>query len=201
MRWPSSDFESRRIFEQGPRVLAEGLPELPEPLNDTMCIPVAYWTAAESAVVLFLHWDASPIDGKVMTSVWSPQFLRDGGSWRSVSPIFGHGWGTDPINGTPTTYALGGRSICTGGEHRPHAIGPGCPFVVMGEVAALVTELSVVQSTVVRRRLDSHFGAWVVCMEEAGPYAIEAYDSSGELVGRIEGSAQPADVRRLRSPG
>lgn len=36
-----------------------------------------------------------------------------------------------------------------------------------------------------RRRLESHFGAWVICTEQTSPFQVTALDENGAVLGSI----------------
>jgi hypothetical protein len=70
----------RRI---GIDVLDHGLPALPQTLTHQMAIPLAYWTAGQNAVVLFLQFDRAGNE-------WDPfavmaTFTREHGQWTAAS--------------------------------------------------------------------------------------------------------------------
>jgi TolA-binding protein len=49
-------FDPQNMGRTGIAVLENGLPPLPEPLTHRMAVPMAYWAARETAVVLFLRF-------------------------------------------------------------------------------------------------------------------------------------------------
>jgi len=175
VRWPDADFESSNVAVLGPRVLDEGLPELPDVLTHTMWLPMAYWASTTCAAVLFLHYSKDTED-EFSPGVMFPVFVRDGISWRLASRwISGTGWGHDPIT-SPDSRGLGRRSIVIGGGLSNEHPEPGEPAVIRhGRVSPEVTEISFVQGGETQRRpIDSHFGAWVVCTEKWEPFTIQA---------------------------
>lgn len=57
-----------------------------------------------------------------------------------------------------------------------------------GRVSPEVTALAVIQDgREDRRPLRSHFGAWVVFLEQWSPYEINAVDHAGAVIGSTQG--------------
>jgi hypothetical protein len=182
-------FDPAKAALSGIEVLRHGLPALPAVLTYQMSVPVAFWTAAHSAVVLFLQYHPDP-DGTVIPGVLMGTFARDGDSWSAHQHWHGHGWHNDPITDPGRTADLGGREIAGGGSgtftDQPQ---PGHPaYVVTGRVSAAVTAIAVIQDGHEDRRdLHSHFGALVICTEQPSPYQINALDQTGAVIGSIDG--------------
>ena len=65
---------------------------------------------------------------------------------------------------------------------------PGRPgTVVLGHVSPDVIYLAVIQDGQQDYRpLQSHFGAWAVCVEKPGAFDVAAFDSDGKLLTYLE---------------
>jgi TolA-binding protein len=104
-----AEFDPRNMARTGIAVLENGLPPLPEVLTRHMAVPMAYWTARESAAVLFLRFDRH-------RRTWQPMaleatFTRQDGQWATAG---GHWHGTDfhdPFTDPGGRYGLGGEAI------------------------------------------------------------------------------------------
>jgi hypothetical protein len=71
--------------------------------------------------------------------------------------------------------------------------------VMTGRVSPAVTHLTIIQNDREdRRELQSHFGAWVVCVDRWSPYRVNALDETGTILGSIAGPRLPRMARRLR---
>jgi hypothetical protein len=70
---------------------------------------------------------------------------------------------------------------------------PGQPAVVaVGRAAPDVRYLAVIKDgREDRRPLDSHFGAWIICTEQLGPFEIAAIDENGTVLARIPHEGLP----------
>ena len=185
-------FESRNMGVLGVRVLGEGLPELPDVLTHAMTIPVAYWTSTTCAAVLFLGYSQDPETGDFQPEGFFPTFFLDGTTWQPHDYLYGYGWSHDFIATSESLRDLDGRAIVTAGRsvsNHPQAGKPA--FVISGRVSPEVVEISLLQGgTVVRRPISNHFGAWVVCSENRGPYSIQVHDQTGAVVGSIDGQPE-----------
>jgi len=181
-------FDPRRRALAGIDVLRHGLPELPEVLTDEMSIPLAFWTSAACAVVLFLHYSRQP--GESPDPVVSQgSYYRDGDRWRAHPHWAGSGWSHDPISAPGDLRDLGGRAIVAGGGSFTDQPRPGhAAITVTGRVSPAVTAIALVHDGQEdRRALRSHFGAWVVCLEQWSPYQVKALDEAGAVIGSIQG--------------
>ena len=181
-------FDPRRRALAGIDVLRHGLPELPEVLTDEMSIPLAFWTSAACAVVLFLHYSRQP--GESPDPVVSQgSYYRDGDRWRAHRWWAGSGWSHDPISAPGDLRDLGGRAIIAGGGSFTDQPRPGhAAITVTGRVSPAVTAIALVHDGQEdRRALRSHFGAWVVCLEQWSPYQVKALDEAGAVIGSIQG--------------
>src|ERR1700730_480500 len=58
-----AQFDPAKTALTGIEVLRHGLPPLPAVLTRQMSVPVAFWTAAHSGVVLFLQYQPHPFRG------------------------------------------------------------------------------------------------------------------------------------------
>lgn len=184
-----AQFDPDRTVLTGIDVLRQGLPPLPPVLTRQMAVPVAFWTAAHSAVVLFLQYSPDP-DGSSTPMALMATFARDGDSWRAHQYWHAHGWHHDPIADPSGRAGLADRAVVGGGSgmftDQPQ---PGHPaYVVTGRVSAAVTAVALVQDGHEDRRdLHSHFGALVICTDQASPYKINALDPTGAIIGSIGG--------------
>jgi len=184
------EFDPDRIGWTGIEVLDNGLPALPDVLTYQMSIPVAYWKANGCAVVLFLyfrHWG-----DEVMPMVMLGTFSREGEGWSAHQHWYGTGWSHDPIKHPDDLRDLGGETIASGGGSWPSSPASGDPAgVVTGRAGPSVKQIALIQhGKEDRRTLQSHFGAWVVCIEHPSPYRIAALDENGIVLGYIDGPWQ-----------
>jgi tetratricopeptide (TPR) repeat protein len=75
-------FDPKNMAQTGIAVLDHGLPPLPEVMTHQMAIPVAYWTASQSAVVLLLQFSRH---GRRRSAVAiMATFSRDQGPWKQT---------------------------------------------------------------------------------------------------------------------
>ncbi|HEX2746191.1 MAG TPA: hypothetical protein VHN16_17565 [Streptosporangiaceae bacterium] len=171
----------------GAEVLAHGLPVLPD-VTYQMSVPVAYWTAGRCAVVLFLHF--REFAGEVMPMVGMRTFSREGDRWSAHRRWSSTGWSHDPVADPGGLRDLGGGVIAgPSGMRTRGQPKPGYPAsVAQGRVAPVVKQIALVQDgREDRRRLESHFGAWVVCTERTSAYQVAALDENGMVLDSIEG--------------
>jgi hypothetical protein len=160
----------------GIAVLENGLPPLPQPLTHRMAVPMAYWAARDTAVVLFLCFHRHH-------RTWYPAafmvtFTRQDGEWKPDT----HWHGTsfhDPFTDPGGLYGLAGRPITSSG-------GSG-DTICHGTAAPAVKYLALIQDGHQDRRpLDNHFGAWVICAEKPGQLAVAALDENRTTLAQIE---------------
>lgn len=169
------EFDPENMARTGISVLQHGLPPLPQPLTHRMAVPMAYWTARETAVVLFLNFSR-------YRRTWDPMafmvtFTRRGGEWEPDTPWLGTSF-HDPFTDPGGLYGLAGRLIAASG-------GSGATW--HGTAAPAVKYLALIHDGHAdRRRLDNHFGAWVVCAEGSGQFAVAALDENGTTLEEIE---------------
>jgi len=63
---------------------------------------------------------------------------------------------------------------------------------VHGQVGLAVTQMALIRDGHEDcRPLESHFGAWVVCTEQASPFQVAALDKNGTVLASIEESSPP----------
>jgi tetratricopeptide (TPR) repeat protein len=179
-------FDIRNWAATGAGVLEHGLPALPEPLSYHMLIPVASWTAARCAVVLFLRFAQH---GERITPLGvMAKFARDAGRWTAHEHMHGIGFGPDPVARPGDLRGFGGNFMTVSGGSTARAPAAGHPAAIaIGRARPEVRQLALTQGgREDRRPLESHFGAWVVCVEEATPFEVCGLDENGVVLGRIE---------------
>jgi hypothetical protein len=182
-------FDPAKSAQAGIEVLRHGLPPLPAVLSREMSIPVAFWTAEHSAVVLFLQYSPDPFGGAMPMALMGT-YSREGDGWSAHQHRHGHGWSHDPIDDPDSIADLGGLEIAGGGDgtfsNQPR---PGhSAYVVTGRVSAAVAAVALIQDgREDRRDLRTHFGALVICTERPSPYQINALDKTGTIIGSIDG--------------
>jgi hypothetical protein len=116
-------------------------------------------------------------------------YIRQRDRWIAEQYWAGVSW-RDVITQPDPFRELGGRAITEGGgSSARQQPAPGkLAVVITGSVSPAVTTLALVQDGhQVRRDLQSHFGAWVVCTEKWAPYRIEAFNESGKVIETIDG--------------
>lgn len=169
-----AEFDPRNMAQTGTTVLENGLPPLPGVLTHRMAVPMAYWAARETAVVLFLNFGRH-------RHAWHPiamKVTRQDGEWKADA--HGHGGGFhDPFTDPGGAYSLGGRQIV----YSDSAGGT----ILHGIAAPSVKYLALIQDGHEDRRpLDNHFGAWVVRTDRPGPFKVAAIDETGATLDEIE---------------
>jgi tetratricopeptide (TPR) repeat protein len=163
-----SDFDPRNLIRTGIAVLRDGLPPLPEVLTHRIAVPMAYWTARETAVVLFLRF-------RRHRRTWDPMalmatFTRRDGEWEADRHWHSTGF-HDPFTDPGGLHGLGGEAIVHSG---------GSGTIWHGTASGAVKDLALIQDGHEDRRpLDNHFGAWVVRAEKPGPFRVAAIDENG----------------------
>jgi TolA-binding protein len=171
-----AQFDPRNMAGTGIAVLENGLPPLPQPLTRRMAIPMAYWVARETAVVLFLNFHRH-------RRSWHPAalmatFTRQDDEWKPDT----HWHATsfhDPFTDPGGRYGLDGRPIVTSG-----ALGD---VIHHGTAAPAVRYLALIQDGHQDPRpLDNHFGAWVIRAENPGQLAVAALDETGTTIAEIQ---------------
>ena len=174
-----------RMANMGVHALDYGLPELPEKLAAGTFIPVAYWKSANHASVMFLSHSPSTMGSELQ--IWHGNYGRIDGEWigdprMSGAPCW---FGPGGLSGSPDGF--GRRKVILGGwSNSDTAEGP--PAIVWGWQSPDVSQVSLVQGDHrVLPQVIGHFGAWVIGIEQAEPWTVEARDSSGELMGSEDG--------------
>lgn len=101
-------FDPRNMLRTAIEVLEHGLPALPQTMTYQMAIPMAYWTATQNAVVLFLQfhhhrreWDPSAV---------MATFIRERGRWKANSHWHGTGF-HDPFADPGDLRGLDGQGL------------------------------------------------------------------------------------------
>jgi tetratricopeptide (TPR) repeat protein len=188
------EFNPRNMLRAGLDVLEHGLPLLPDVLTHEMALPMAYWTAGQCAVVLVLqfsrhgHDEPEPI---AMTVIYS---RGKDGRWEPPTHIHGGSFFYDPIRSPENTRGLDGSPMVRGGSSQAREVRPGGPaFIATGRAAPEVKYLAVVKDGHEDRRLlESHFGAWVVCTEQPGPFEVTGLDATGTVLASLPHPIRPA---------
>jgi hypothetical protein len=178
----------------GIEVLSHGLPELPDQLSYLMAIPVAYWAAQHCAVVLFRRFrprgrkhdpDTTTVTYARTDTGWTTHNDRLGRPGRSIG--WGIGSGHDPIARPGRPRELGRAAMVVSGGSRAMTVTPGYPAIIRhGYAAPAVKYLALIQDG--REdvcRLESHFGAWVICTEQCSPFQVEGRDADGTVLARF----------------
>jgi hypothetical protein len=157
-------------------------------LAHQMAIPVAYWTAGQCAVVLVLRFFAA--DGRRERpgpAAMQLTYERGATGWEPHRHAVGSGFSHDPIARPGDERDLGGRAMVVSGTSEASQVTPGHPaFIATGPAAPEVKYLAVTQvGREDRRRLDSHFGAWVVCTEQPGPFEVTGIGEDGTVLASL----------------
>ena len=186
------EYNPRRMAATGVAVLERGLPALPEVLTYQMAVPIAYWKADRCAVVLFLRFHRYE-EGRWDPTALMATYSRDEDQWTAHRHWVGTGFSSGPIARPGDLRHLGGQAVVVRGRSRWAQPAPGNPaMIVHGQVGPAVTHLALIQDGCEDRRpLESHFGAWVVCTEQASPFQVTALDASGTALASIEESFPP----------
>jgi hypothetical protein len=88
---------------------------------------------------------------------------------------------------------LGGNPMVSGGLSQAREVTPGRPAsIATGRAAPEVRYLAVTQDgREDRRLLESHFGAWVVCTEQPGPFTVTGLDAAGTVLASLPHPLRP----------
>jgi tetratricopeptide (TPR) repeat protein len=168
-------FDPRNVVRTGLDVLSRGLPELPGQLSYLMAIPVACWTAQQSAVVLFMQFRRH--GREYLPGVLHVTYTSTADGWTANRHFIGTGFSHDPIARPGSQRDLDGRAMVGGG---------GTQTVTHGRAAPAVTYLALIQDgREDARPLESHFGAWVICTDQASPFPVVGRDADGNVLARI----------------
>lgn len=179
-------FDPRYIARTGVEVLEHGLPPLPDVLSYRMAIPVAYWTARQCAVVLFLQFNR--IGSKHYPVGMEVTYEKGAAGWTAHPYSIGRGFSHDPIASPGDRRHLAGRRMTgSGGGSRAERVTPGRPATTRtGSVSPTVRYIALIQDgREDRRPLDSHFGAWIVCTDSLSPFQVAGYDENGTVLARV----------------
>jgi hypothetical protein len=172
--------------ETGAAVIEHGLPELPEQLTHQMRIPFCSWSAGCCAVVAFMQFSPGQQPGRMEASALKMPYFRQDGRWVPVprQGFLALSLGFDPVAGPDYGRRLDGSTItyCQFSHGDSHE--PGQPAsTVLGFASPDVKYLAVTQDGQQDYRpLQSHFGAYLVCVEKPGPFDVAAFDSDGQLL-------------------
>jgi hypothetical protein len=186
-------FDPRNVLDTGIEVLGNGLPRLPRQLSYLMTIPVSYWTAQTTAVVLFLKFRRR--GRRHDPTALHISYSRADSGWTPHHHAHGFGFGFDPVAEPRSRRDLGGRLMVVGGGSEGRRVAPGHAAVIRhGRAAPSVKHIAVVQGGREERRpLDSHFGTWVICSEQPLPLQIQALDADGNVLARIDDTLREWD--------
>ena len=179
-------FHPHNMLSTGIEVLTSGLPALPAELNYLMTIPVSYWAASTCGVVVFVKF-ARAHAARPVPMALTVTYSRTSGEWVPHKSFFGTSFSFDPIADPDHRRDLDGRPMVTGASSRAAGLPPpGVPAATLtGRAAPDVAHIALIQDGhEVRRQLDSHFGAWVICTERPGPFQVAGLDSNG-AAGRV----------------
>ena len=103
-------------FLAGLDVIANGLPPWPEVITYEMTIPICYWTASRSAVVVFLRFSDNPVNGGIRPVAMEIPYHREAGEWvvKTSGAAGGSGFPFDPVTRLGFVADLDGRPIVYG---------------------------------------------------------------------------------------
>ena len=194
------EFNPRNMVRTGIDVLEYGLPPLPEVLRYEMAIPVAYWRAEQCAVVLVLRFSGHGHDEPWPMAMQVSYSRGEDGRWEPPAHILGSSFSHDPIRSPGSIRDLGGRPMTYGGSSQTDNVAPGHPaFITAGRAAPEVRYLAVIKdSHEDRRPLESHFGAWVVCIEQPGSFEVVGLDANGTVLASIPHPFAAVGLRSTR---
>ena len=177
----------------GINVIENGLPSLPDVITYDMTIPIGYWTAEESAVVVFLGFSEIPGLGIRPFASSIPYYMEDS-KWtvESSGVAGGFEFPFDPVTQPERAGELAGRAAVYGSLKRVQADGKSPLWVATGRASPQVASIALVRAgTEDRRRLDSRLGTWVVCTEVPEPFEVVALSSSGQVLARLPHPFRP----------
>jgi hypothetical protein len=183
----------------GINVIENGLPPLPEVITHEpmVPIPISYWTAADSAVVVFFYYSELPGRGTQPTVSQFP-YYKEAGKWTvETNGLFtGSSFLFDPVSEPERVDDLDGSHFVKWSLGRKQAEGKPPMWVAAGRASREVEYVALVQAgTEDRRRLDSYFGTWVVCTQVREPFDVAAFDSSGQELSRLRYRSGPGVPR------
>lgn len=177
------------FLSDGIGVIENGLPPLPDVITheSMVLIPIGYWVAPEIAVVVFFYFGEIPGLG-VRPFVMTIPYYQEAGKWtfEEQSEIRGFGFPFDPVTQPERVVDLDGSHFVFSSLGRRQAKGRAPMWVATGHASREVRYITLVQEgSEDRRRLDSHFGTWVVCTQVREPFEVVAFDSSGQELSRL----------------
>jgi hypothetical protein len=152
-----------------------------------MAVPVAYWEAEQCAVVLVLmysrhgHSEPEPMAASVIYT------RGEDGTWKPPEFFSGSSFFHDPVRNRESTRDPDRTPMVYGGSSQALEVTPGRPaYIANGRAAPEVKYLAVVKDGCEDRRpLESHFGAWVVCTEQPGPFEVTGLNANGTVLARL----------------
>jgi hypothetical protein len=180
-------------------VIEKGLPPLPDVITRELMvpIPISYWRAPDSAVVVFFYFSELPGYG-VRPFVSEFPYYKEAGKWtvETHGEFTGSGFSFDPVTEPERVDDLDRSHFVRGSLSRKQAEGKPHMWVATGHASREVAYVALVQAgTEDRRRLDSHFGTWVVCTQVREPFDVVAFDSSGQELSRLAYPHRPGILR------
>jgi hypothetical protein len=112
----SPDPGSGLFFLGGVDVIENGLPSLPDVITYEMTIPISYWTAPKTAVVVFLRFHEHPAHGGIQPVVMKIPYQRETGKWiaRTSGTYSASGFFFDPVTEPGFVGDLDGRPFVYG---------------------------------------------------------------------------------------
>ena len=175
------------MVRTGIDVLEHGLLPLPEILRHEMAIPVAYWIAEQCAVVLVLRFSRHGHDEPVPVALQVSYSRGEDGRWEPPTHVAGGSFSHNPVRNPGSKRDLDGMPIVYGGSSQAGEVRPGHPaFIATGRAAPEVKYLAVIKDGHEDRRpLESHFGAWVVCIEQPGSFDVAGLDANGIVLASL----------------
>jgi hypothetical protein len=183
-----SELDPRHWQQTGAEVLEHGLPDLPSRLTYEMWIPLSYWSVGCCGVVAFMFFLPDHEDGHMRATTTLMHYTREDGRWAPPQGDLFSAWsandGFDPITDPDDRRHLDGSTITYGQFSPRDRHEPGRPAsAAIGHVSPEVKYLAVIQDAQQDyRRLQSHFGTYLVCVEHPGPFGVAAFDSTGKLM-------------------
>jgi hypothetical protein len=172
--------------QTGVDILRSGLPDLPESLSYDMTLPVASWKDGSCGAVLFLSFNVFG-DFATPTAIMGA-YRRDSGGWSARKDWVLTGWSHDPVREGGSYEDFEASSIVVSGYSISPGLAQGYPRVIaIGHAAREVATIAVIQNgRDTRQNMNSHFGAWIICCQQASPYRIMALDAQGNILGSID---------------
>jgi hypothetical protein len=184
---------SRPFPLAGIEVIENGLPSPPKVITYEMTIPIGYWTAKKSAVVVFLDFSETPGIGMLPFATSVPYYMEFGKWTTETSGVLGgFEFPFDPVAHPERADELDGEAAVYGSLKRIQGDGKFPLWVATGRASRQVASIALVQAgTENRRKLDSRFGAWVVCTEVPEQFEVVAFDGSGQVLARLPHPFRP----------